>query len=118
MRNTTKLSIALCMILGLAGCKNGFEGEYTAKTGSDNEVLGNIAQYAPQDNIVIGEDYIDVEGKRTQFDKIFERKSGGNRYLVFDKNGSEQVWKIIDDNTLVQDKGLINVTYHRIKSGK
>ncbi|MCE0492588.1 hypothetical protein [Vibrio salinus] len=110
-----KLSVIMMLTLVLTGCKNGFEGEYSAKTGSDNEVLSNIAQYAPHDNIVIGENYIDVEGQRTQFDKIFERKSGGKRYLVFVKNGNEDVWKIIDDNTLVQEKGILNVTYHRIK---
>ncbi len=113
-----KMSVVLAMVLVLMGCKNGFEGEYTAKTGSDNEVLSNIAQYAPQDNIVIGEGYIDVEGKRTQFDKIFERKSGGKRYLVFSKGGNEEVWKIVDDNTLIQEKGLLNITYERVATGQ
>ncbi|MDC0612472.1 hypothetical protein OAP63_17210 [Vibrio sp.] len=111
-----KVGLVIALALALVGCKNGFEGEYSAQTGANNELLSNIAQYAPQDNIVIGEDYIDIEGKRTQFDKIFERSSGGKRYLVFERNNQEvDVWKIVDDKTLIQEKGLLNITYHKVK---
>lgn len=108
-------------ILGLAailvGCGHGFEGEYKQKIGSPVEVLNAFTQMAGDKIVVIGPDYIDSEGVRTNFKEIFVRESGSQRYLVFVReDGSEEAWKIEDDDTLIQsDKGIVSITLKRVK---
>lgn len=99
----------------LAGCGHGYEGEYTAQTGSSNEVLDVFAKVAGNKTIVIGPDYIDSEGVRTNFEDIFVRESGSQAYLVFKKDkDAEEAWKIVDKDTLIQGGGLVSVTLKRV----
>lgn len=108
-------------ILGLAallvGCGHGFEGEYKQQIGSPVEVLNTFTKMAGDTVIVIGPDYIDSEGVRTNFKQILVRESGSQRYLVFVKeDGNEEAWKIADDDTLIRsDSGIVSITLKRIK---
>ncbi|MGO4999500.1 hypothetical protein [Oceanisphaera sp. W20_SRM_FM3] len=107
--------LAVCVGL-LSACNHGFEGEYKVKPGSSIEVLNELSALVGVKNMIVGRDYLESEGERTYFDKIFVRKSNnGQRYLVFKKGEQEEVWKIIDDNTLQQGNDLINVTLQKIK---
>lgn len=107
--------LALCVGL-LSACDHGFKGEYKTRAGSGNEVLNAFSELMGSQNIIIGSDYIESEGQRTQFEEILVRKSeNGQRYLVFKNGGDEQAWKIIDDNTLQQGNEFMNITLHKIK---
>ena len=101
----------------LAGCGHGFEGEYNQQIGSPVEILNAITQMAGGQTIVIGPDYIDSDGIRTNFKDIFVRESGSQKYLVFIKeDGKEEAWKIEGDDTLIQnDGGLVSVVLKRVK---
>ncbi|MDD2760748.1 MAG: hypothetical protein PHH11_10705 [Methylomonas sp.] len=101
----------------LMGCGHGFEGEYKEQVGSPVEFLNTITQMAGGRTLVIGPDFIDSNGIRTPYQDIFVRESGSQRYLVFIKeDGSEEAWKIEDDDTLVQDGGgLVSITLKRVK---
>lgn len=104
------------LALVLAGCGHGFEGEYRQQVGSSNELLNAFAQVAGDKNLVIGSDYIDSDGIRTQYRSIFVRESGSQKYLVFTKeDGTEEAWKVEDDETLIQGGGLVSVKLKRIK---
>ncbi|MGY6277205.1 hypothetical protein [Methylomonas sp. MgM2] len=107
-------------IMGLAailmGCGHGFEGEYTEQTGSSVEFLNAITQIAGTNTIVIGPNYVDSNGIRTQYKNIFVRDSGSQKYLILKKeDDSEEAWKIIDEDTLVKGDGLVSITLRRIK---
>ena len=102
----------------LAGCGHGFEGEYNEQIGSSVEFLDAFAKVTGADGkiIVIGPDYLDTDGIRTEYKDIFVRESGSERYLVFKKDdGSEEAWKIVDDDTLVRGGGLVSITLKRIQ---
>lgn len=111
----------LCLLVltaVLTACGHGFEGEYTEQVGSSVEFLDAFAKVAGTDGkiIVIGPDYIDTDGIRTQYKDIFVRDSGSERYLVLKKDSdTEEAWKIVDDDTLVQGGGLVSITLKRIK---
>ncbi|TKB43183.1 hypothetical protein [Thalassotalea mangrovi] len=98
----------------LWGCGHGYEGEYQIKSASKNEFLDAFADAIQVPNIVIGEDYIEKEGKRTYYDEVTVRERGEEQYLVFRRGKEEQVWKIIDDNTLQQGKGLLGITLNKV----
>ncbi len=100
----------------LAGCgSHGFEGEYKLDLGSSNQMVQGFFGMVVPNRIVIGPNYIDAEGQRTQFDDIFVRKSGSEKYLVFKKGESEDAWKILDDKTLFQGNDLVQLKYVRVK---
>lgn len=100
----------------LAGCGHGYEGEYSAQGGSANEFLDAFAKVAGNKTIVIGPDFIDSEGIRTNYKDIFVRDSGSQKYLVLMKeDGTEEAWKIEDKDTLIQGGGLLSVTLKRVK---
>ncbi|MGR8931274.1 MAG: hypothetical protein ACU836_11570 [Gammaproteobacteria bacterium] len=101
----------------LMGCGHGYEGEYKEQIGSPVEVLNAFAQMAGSSTIVIGPDYIDSDGVRTNFKSIFVRDSGGQKYLVFTReDGSEDAWKIQDEDTLIRnDRGIVSITLKRVK---
>lgn len=109
--------VLLALMIGLlSACDHGFEGEYQIKTGSRIEVLNELSALVGVQNIIVGRDYLESQGERTFFDKIFVRKSNnGQRYLVFKKDEQEEVWKIIDDNTLQRGNNVINVKLEKIK---
>ncbi len=105
----------LLLMITLSACGHGFEGEYETKAGSSNELMDIFAEVASSHTIVIGPNYMDSEGHRTKFDDIFVRESGSERYLVF-KNGTEEdIWKIVDQNTLMKGNDLMSIKLVRIK---
>jgi hypothetical protein len=108
------------LLLGLAlilvGCGHKFEGEYREQVGSPVEILNAIAQVAGDKTIVIGPDYIDSDGIRTQYQQIFVRESGTQNYLILKKSdNSEEAWKIVDNDTLIRGSDLVSITLKRIK---
>lgn len=107
---------SIVTLLGtLVGCGHGYEGEYELKTGSSNEFINAIAgAVGGQQLVVIGSDYIESNGQRMEYDDIFVRESGETNYLVFEVEESEETWKIIDENTLLQGAGLMSVKLEKI----
>ena len=109
------LVLAVCVVL-LSACNHGFEGEYKIKPGSSIEVLNELSALVGVKNMIVGRDYLESQGERTHFDKIFVRKSNnGQRFLVFKTGDQEEVWKIIDDQTLQRGNDLINVKLQKVK---
>ncbi|UJJ30128.1 hypothetical protein [Halopseudomonas maritima] len=104
---------AVCLLLVACGGHN-FEGVYESRAGSDNDLLAAFAELAGGGRIEIGADYIESQGKRTTFDDIFERESAGERYLVFKRGETEEVWRIVDANTLMQGNALVNIKLVRV----
>lgn len=80
-----------------------------------NQMMQQVTgQSITQQTITIGSDYIETNGKRQKFKKIFERDTDNIRYLVFQQeDGQETVMVIKDDKTLVQDMGLVKQTLHK-----
>ncbi|QQD18255.1 hypothetical protein I6N98_18280 [Spongiibacter nanhainus] len=101
--------------LVLLACGHGFEGTYTSTAGSSNEFLNEFAGMAAGETIVIGDDFIESRGERTVFDAIFLRESGGERYLVFESDGEEEAWRVVDDHTLRKGGDFINLTLTRVE---
>lgn len=111
-----KLTSILVLIAALSACGHGFEGEYESEAGSTIELMDIFAEVAGSQKFVIGKNFIDSEGKRTQFEEIFVRESGQDRYLVFKISVNEEdVWKVIDDNTLMKGNDLMSLKLVRIK---
>ena len=111
-----KRLLILGLTLILAGCGHGYEGEYREQVGSPVEILNAFAQIAGEQTIVIGRDFIDSEGIRTQYKDIFVRESGSQKYLVLQKpDDSEEAWKIADADTLIRGGELVSITLKRIK---
>ncbi len=107
-----KQFLILAISVALLGCSHGFEGEY--QQSASTPLLDGVG--IQSGTLVIGDDYIESEGQRTEFEKIFVRKSGSEKYLVLKgKNSEEVAWKIVDENTLMQRNGLINVTLKRVR---
>ncbi|WP_394176662.1 hypothetical protein [Thalassotalea litorea] len=104
--------MATCVLLW--GCGHGYEGEYQIKSASKNEFLNAFADAIHVPNIIIGEDFIEKEGKRTYYDEVSVRERGNDKYLVFRLGKEEQVWKIVDANTLQQGKGLLGITLNKV----
>lgn len=110
-----KYASIVALIGTLVGCGHGYEGEYQSKAGSSNEFMNAFAGAAGSQKIVIGSDYIESQGQRTEFDDIFVRESGEESYLVFKDSESEEAWKIVDEDTLLQGNGFMNVKLVRVK---
>ena len=111
-----KLASMLVLVIALTGCGHGFEGEYETKASSSIELMDAFAEIAGSYKLVIGPNYIDSEGSRTEFEEIFVRESGSDRYLIFKNAGQEDIWKIINDNTLVKGNDLMSMKLVRIKN--
>jgi hypothetical protein len=110
-----KLASILVLMVTLSACGHGFEGEYETKAGSSNELMDAFAEVAGSQKVVIGSNYIDSEGNRNEFEDIFVRESGSDRYLVFKTAADEDVWKIVNQDTLMKGNGLMNLKLVRIK---
>lgn len=117
MMKIIKTVFFVTLLSFLAGCNHGFEGEYTTRIGSDNELIDGFSGLLGEQKVIIGRNYIESDGTRTEYDEIFVRKSNnGNRYLVFKNEGSEQeAWQVIDDKTLKKGNQLVSVTLQKIK---
>lgn len=115
MKKFKYVVLAVCIGL-LSACNHGFEGEYKIKPGSSIEVLNELSALVGVKNIIVGRNYLESQGERTYFDKIFVRKSNNEqRFLVFKQGEQEEVWKIINDTTLQRGNDLINVKLERMK---
>ncbi|GAA0681955.1 hypothetical protein GCM10009104_03410 [Marinobacterium maritimum] len=110
MKKLRLLLISLFALV-LVGCGHGFEGTYKIEVSSVGVNLGDLI---PDNRLVIGSDYLESDGERTDMDKIFVRESGGSRYLVFKEKGKEEAWKIINDKTLEQGNGFAKVRMSRV----
>lgn len=107
--------LALSAVLAACG-GHGFEGEYESKIdGSKNVTMNAIYKSLKPSTLTIGSDYVESQGQRQLYDEIFVRKSGDQKYLVFKKGSSEEAMKIADGNTLVQENGIMNIQFVKIK---
>ena len=113
MRFIKSLSVVALSML-LAACDHGFEGTYQTKLDSGNEFANAMVGGLLNQKIIIGKDYIETDGKRTEFEDVFVRASGDERYLVFKDKEAEEAWKIVDDKTLLQGNGFINIQLVRV----
>ncbi|MDG1688778.1 MAG: hypothetical protein P8J13_07600 [Gammaproteobacteria bacterium] len=110
-----KSTSIILLAMTLAACGHGFEGEYQSEAGSSIELMDVFAEVAGSQKFVIGKNFIDSQGNRTEFEEIFVRESGSDRYLVFKISVNEEdVWKIIDDNTLMKGNDLMSLKLVRI----
>lgn len=72
-----------------------------------------LAMVGQSGTFIIGDDYIENGGQRTDVD-IFVRESGDKEYLVVkDESGSEDVFEIVDEDTPMQDAGFVKLTLKR-----
>jgi len=110
-----KSALMLILMITLSACGHGFEGEYETKAGSSNELMDIFAEVASAHKIVIGPNYIDSEGSRTEYEEIFVRESGSDRYLIFKNAAEEDIWKIVDHDTLMKGSDLMSLKLVRIK---
>ncbi|WGS84149.1 hypothetical protein [Methylomonas sp. UP202] len=114
---TFKSAILAGALILLAGCGHGYEGEYRAEGGSENQFIDAVAKIIGDQTLVIGKNYLDSNGERTEFADIFVRESGSQSYLVFKKaDGSEEAWKIVDQDTLERGGDLVSIRMKRVKS--
>lgn len=106
--------IALIAIVGCGG--HGYEGEYKIEGGGGfGEIVGAAAEMVGSSRIEVGSNYIEANGERSEFEKIFVRESGGQKYLVFKGKETEEAWKIIDKDTLMQGNEFLSLKLKRIR---
>lgn len=110
-----KYASMIALICALVGCGHGYEGEYQSKAGSSNEFMNAFAGVAGSQKVVVGSDYIESQGQRKEFDDIFVREAGGEKFLVFKGKDFEEAWKIVDKDTLLQSNGFMNIKLVRIR---
>lgn len=113
-----KVASALVLCAALMGCGHGFEGQYEVEQQDRTAVhqgLSSLVGGASTSRITIGADYIEAEGGRTRYEKIFERKSGDKRYLVFFDGKEEDAMEIVDENTLIKKLQWSTITLKRVK---
>ena len=118
------LSFLAALTLCLSACnkQHGYEGEYRLEHSSGidsmDEMISLFSDFIGQSEspiIVIGSNFLDVNGSRTTYDKIFVRESGRHRYLIFLQGQDEQIWKIEDGGKrLEQNAGFIQLKLHRV----
>lgn len=119
------LLLIVCFVSSLlVGCntQHGYEGEYklehSAGIDAVDEAMGALFEILGGNSsqlIVIGPNYIEINGKRTTFEKIYAKKSGSQSFLVFINNGEEEIWKIEDGGqTLIQNAGLFQFRMQRV----
>lgn len=97
----------------LTGCskKHGLEGEYTMVMTSTipefAEGMNSVLGFLGQENkaVVIGTNYLEIDGIRTDFDRIHRKKSGSNEFLIFEKDDTVESWRIEKNGRLVQASG-------------
>jgi len=104
-------------ILGMiSACGHGYEGEYRSTTESSNEFLNALTGSIADQKYIIGSDFVESNGQRKLLDKIYVRKTGGKEFLVFKDSESEEIWNIVDANTLRLESGPMSITLTRIES--
>ncbi|WP_346352116.1 hypothetical protein N2M06_07580 [Oceanimonas sp. AH20CE76] len=117
MKPIKYMACAALLVL-LSGCDHGYEGVYETRADSSNEMMSQLMSdfsgLVSSEQIVIGKDYMEHNGERTYFDDILVRESAGKQYLVFVKDGQEEVWTIVNETTLMKGNGLVNVVMERV----
>ncbi len=112
-----KMALMITLTLGLVGCfGHGYEGTYEKKVGSDEKIVNAIAGLAGSEKVIIGRDFIETNGVREKFNKIFVRKTADESFLIFENGAKEKAWKIINPTTLVQGGSLVNVQLVKIET--
>lgn len=101
VRNTMTLMASL-LVAATVMADHNFQGEFRGESSG--------AGQSREISAIIGSDYIEMQGRRENFDSISER--GG--YLVFEVDGQEDVFEIIDDNTLRQQAGVATTELRRV----
>ncbi|WP_462160182.1 hypothetical protein [Pseudoalteromonas sp. GB56] len=109
-----KYSLIILTTLFMLGCGgHGFEGHYVST--SDNKVFNALSELAGVKKIYIGENFIEADGQRTEFDEIFVRELKSGDYLVFKSGNDEQTWLIEDGDVLVRDLGLMSLRFEPVE---
>lgn len=113
---TIKLAPAIIISMSLAACSNdsdhGFEGEYRGQTQSS--VFGNTSTRSH--TLVVGANYLDINGNRVGVEEISVRELGDQSQLVFEfPDGEEESLEIIDEDTLKVNLGLSSIEMERIQ---
>lgn len=104
------LAIAAFSLLLMACGGHDYEGTWKLEGGGMDKMLAMVGQSG---TFIIGDDYIEHGGQRTDVD-IFVRESGDKEYLVMkDESGSEDVFEIVDEDTLLQNAGFVKLTLKR-----
>ena len=116
--------LLILITLGLSACttKHGHEGEYVLEPSSGIEAMDDMlallstwANAGEPALFVIGSNYLDINGSRTEYDKIFVRQSGSQQYLVFVQGNDETLWKIHNNGErLSQHAGLVQLSLRRV----
>ncbi len=105
------------VIFGMIGaCGHGYEGEYKSTTESSNELLSTLSGSIAGQKYIIGSDFVESNGQRKLLDKIYVQETGGKEFLVFKDSASEEIWDIVDANTLRLEAGQMRITLTRIGS--
>lgn len=114
MLSQLKKTIVFFVVVILSGCGgHGFEGEYKAKVesvfGSGFDSFFND-ESSSESNLIIGKDFIKVDGERIDFDSISVR----DNKLVLETEDSEDFMTIVNEKTLILDQGVVSITYIKI----
>lgn len=112
-----KLLAVSALVLALSACGgHSYEGTYKMDTSKESGGLGALAGAfgAADVELVIGDDYIESDGQRTEFDEIIVRESGSNKYLVMKSGDQEESLIIVNDNTLEQGNGMMRVRFVKV----
>lgn len=109
--NKIKLFIIAAIATVLVGCGgHDYEGSWKLEGG----VMGfNVAA----GTMVIGSDYIEMDGVRTEVD-VITRTSGADKYLVLvdkDTGADIEAYKIVDNNTMTMEQGMAVMTLTRMQ---
>lgn len=116
-----KISSILALLMLLAACGgHGYEGTYQVELGGDKDnpfgaFLKMAGDMMEKPTLIIGDDYIESDGERSEFDEIFVRDSHGKKYLVMKTKDDETAWQIIDDNTLQVKEGFVSYKLIRME---
>lgn len=95
-----KIALAAIACMTIIGCGgHGFDGEYKMSAESDNK---HVEDMIGGGTVEIGPDYMKAKGKKQTFDKISVQKSDGKKHLVFKEGDTEDMWEIVDDETLAR----------------
>ncbi|GHA40820.1 hypothetical protein ACFFLZ_01340 [Photobacterium aphoticum] len=91
-------SVIAVMLVGCGG--HGYEGEYSIEF---QDAFFGKKQSGGSAVMVLGSDYMELDGDRTEFDSI---KVVDGRLLLETDGKQPETLKIIDDSTIVMDAGF------------
>jgi len=114
--NWVAVVIACSVLVGCGG--HGFEDEYSVYANvrvpmslaviteipadKRQEFFNDfVSSYPAPAQMEIGSDYVEVGGKREEFDDISVNEINGERFLVFTQDNATKKFNILNDDTLV-----------------